>query len=111
MLKNISVARKFTILIVSVFLGMTALFVISTYTISKTAIGSATYKSIENSKNLLADILPPPLYVIETYLDALQVVGTSDAANLEKPLPSSYHTRRIFSIANRAKLWYCGYTK
>ena len=33
MLKNISVARKFTILIASVFLGMTALFVISTYTI------------------------------------------------------------------------------
>ena len=85
MLKNISVAKKFTILIASVFLGMTALFVISTYTISKTSIGSATYQSIENSKDLLADILPPPLYVIETYLDALQTVNASQCCPVKHP--------------------------
>ena len=96
MLKNISVAKKFAILIIFVFVGMTGVFSISTYTITKTSIGSATYQSISDSKDLLADILPPPLYVIETYLDALQVVGTSDAANLEKLYASIAQHKKDF---------------
>ena len=84
MLKNISVAKKFAILIILVFVGMTGLYSISTYTITKSSIGSSTYQSIASSKDLLADILPPPLYVIETYLDALQIISTSDPAGLEK---------------------------
>ena len=106
MLKNISVARKFTILIASVFLGMTALFVISTYTISKTSIGSATYQSIENSKDLLADILPPPLYVIETYLDALQTVSSNDAASLEKIYSSIAQHKKEFQ--QQYEFWHSG---
>ena len=106
MLKNISVARKFTILIGSVFLGMTALFVISTYTISKTSIGSATYQSIENSKDLLADILPPPLYVIETYLDALQTVSSNDAASLEKIYTSIAQHKKEFQ--QQYEHWHSG---
>ena len=106
MLKNISVARKFIILIGSVFLGMTALFVISTYTISRTSIGSDTYKSIESSKDLLADILPPPLYVIETYLDALQTVSTTDAAGLEKIFASIAQHKKAFQ--QQYDLWRSG---
>ena len=106
MLKNISVARKFTILIASVFLGMTALFVISTYTISKTSIGSTTYQSIENSKDLLADILPPPLYVVETYLDALQTVNTNDAASLKKIYASIAQHKKAFQ--QQYELWHSG---
>ncbi|MGV6997066.1 methyl-accepting chemotaxis protein [Desulfovibrio sp. QI0430] len=106
MLKNISVARKFTILIASVFLGMTALFVISTYTISKTSIGSATYQSIENSKDLLADILPPPLYVVETYLDALQTINASDAASLEKIYNSIAQHKKGFQ--QQYEFWHSG---
>ena len=103
MLKNISVARKFVILIYSVFLGMTGLYVISTYTISKTSIGSDTYKSIESSKDLLADILPPPLYVIETYLDALQTVSTTDAATLDKLFASIALHKQAFQ--RQYELW------
>ena len=103
MLKNISVARKFVILICSVFLGMTGLYVISTYTISKTSIGSNTYKSIESSKDLLADILPPPLYVIETYLDALQTVSTTDAASLDKLYASIALHKQAFQ--RQYELW------
>ena len=96
MLKNFSVARKFAILIFLVFVGMTGLFAISTYTITKSSIGSATYQSITSSKDLLADILPPPLYVIETYLDALQVTSTSDAASLEKLYASIAQHKKDF---------------
>ena len=103
MLKNISFARKFVILICSVFFGMTGLYVISTYTISKTSIGSDTYKSIESSKDLLADILPPPLYVIETYLDALQTVSTTDAATLDKLFASIALHKQAFQ--RQYELW------
>ena len=103
MLKNISVARKFAILIILVFVGMTGLFSISTYTITKSSIGSSTYDSIANSKDLLADILPPPLYVIETYLDALQIIGTSDAAGLDKLYASIAQHKEDF--LRQYKLW------
>jgi len=102
MLKNISVARKFVILIVLVFVGMTGLFSISTYTITKSSIGSATYQSIDRSKDLLADILPPPLYVIETYLDALQLISTHDAAVQEKLYGSiAQHKKDFLQQYNR----------
>ena len=104
MLKNISVAKKFAILIILVFVGMTGIFSISTYTITKSSIGSSTYQSIANCKDLLADILPPPLYVIETYLDAQQIVGTNDAAGLEKLYASIAQHKKEF--LQQYNLWH-----
>ena len=52
---------------------------------------------------MLADILPPPLYVIETYLDALQTVSTTDAATLDKLYASITLHKQAFQ--RQYELW------
>jgi methyl-accepting chemotaxis protein len=46
----------------------------------KTKIGSPLYDEIILSNNLIADILPPPEYIIEPYVTALEYITTSDEA-------------------------------
>ncbi|WP_273505964.1 methyl-accepting chemotaxis protein [Fulvimarina manganoxydans] len=49
--------------------------IISWSSFSKNAIGSPLYTQIIESKDLLADILPPPNYVIEAFLDVTLAHG------------------------------------
>ncbi len=47
--------------------------------VAQVGVGGPTYKDIIRSKDVVADVLPPPLYIIETHLVAHQAVATSDA--------------------------------
>lgn len=66
-------------------------------------VNGPTYQRIVQGKDLIADILPPPEYVIESYLVALQLMSATHAErpalldNL-KSLKSDYDTRRSFWI-------------
>ena len=44
------------------------------HTINQTKVGGSNYNRIVLYKDLVADILPPPNYIIESYLTALQIV-------------------------------------
>jgi len=67
-------------------------------------VNGPTYERIVQGKDLIADILPPPEYVIESYLVVLQMMNAVPAEraglidNL-KSLKSDYDTRRSFWIA------------
>ncbi len=70
-------------------LGLVLLGVVTWFSIDKVRIGGSLYNHIVAGKDLTADILPPPLYVIEAYLDAsgAYASGTpSDGAKAEKKL-------------------------
>ncbi len=66
-------------------------------------VNGPTYHRIVQGKDLIADILPPPEYVIESYLVALQIMS---AASAERPalvenlksLKTDYDVRRAFWI-------------
>jgi len=42
------------------------------------------YKSIIYGKDAVADVLPPPLYIIESYLTACQLSDVDDPARIEE---------------------------
>lgn len=71
-------------------------------TLSRLKVNGPVYQKIETQKDLLADILPPPMYVIESYMTALQMLGEKDPAaqqaNLErlKSLQRDYNERTDF---------------
>lgn len=50
--------------------GLLAAVIINSIAINKIRIGGPTYNEIVHVKDLVADILPPPLYIIEAYLEA-----------------------------------------
>ena len=52
-------------------------------TIEQVKVRGDTYNQIVQGKDLIADILPPPDYIIESYLTVLQLSRTSDADQIE----------------------------
>jgi X-X-X-Leu-X-X-Gly heptad repeat protein len=60
------------------------------------------YRSIAQGKDVIADILPPPEYILESYLVAFQMWAEQDAQELAKlverakTLESDYHARHEF---------------
>jgi methyl-accepting chemotaxis protein len=76
---------KATILVfgVAMAIGIALAVAINTVSLNKVRIGGATYDEIVQVKDLVADILPPPLYIIEAYLEA------GLALNQSKPVPEA----------------------
>ena len=59
---------------------------VSWNTINTTKVNGQWYDKIVQGKDLIADILPPPEYIIEAYLLTLQMVEENDKAKLENLL-------------------------
>src|SRR6187431_49851 len=49
-------------------------------TLGELQVTGPLYQRIVQSKDLIADVLPPPEYIIESYLVALRVTRSDDAA-------------------------------
>lgn len=68
-------------LLVSFFLTLFTIFAFMSYkTLTELSVSGPIYKQIALNEELRADILPPPMYVIESYLLALRLNNTTDGA-------------------------------
>jgi methyl-accepting chemotaxis protein len=80
--------------------GCVALLATSHYAIQKLKVGSETYSRIVLGKDLIADILPPPEYIIESYLEVTLALNdpASVASRRERlaTLRKDYDTRHAF---------------
>jgi len=79
--------------------GLVLLGAVSWFSIDKLRIGGPLYSSVVAGKDLTADILPPPLYVIEAYLnvseayaDGTPAYAAKSAAKI-KALHAAYEAR------------------
>ena len=93
-----SIARSLAIFAVCVVLGQVAILGATSTALNQLRIGSDGYKVIIDAKDLVADILPPPLYVIEAYLEAkLAVEAPGEVAEHKArlaDLKKDFDTRR-----------------
>jgi len=80
--------------------GIAITVTISAVSIGKIRIGGPAYNDIVQTKDLVADILPPPLYVIEAYLVANRALNQSmtiaDAKSRISQLHKDYDERRSY---------------
>jgi methyl-accepting chemotaxis protein len=89
-----------------VTVGYVLTLVTSTYAVNTLKVGGALFAKIATGKDLVADILPPPAYLIEAYLEATLALDTEAAektssgasAHLErlKTLQKDYGDRETF---------------
>ncbi|WP_309715302.1 methyl-accepting chemotaxis protein [Armatimonas sp.] len=100
---SVTAVRNKLLLIVGAFLGSFILFGgVSWWSIHNVRIGGPYYNQIVQSKDLIADVLPPPEYLIESYLVALQLKDASSSAERQglleslKKLRADYDTRHAF---------------
>lgn len=77
-LSRFSITQQVTFLVAVFLLGFTLFISLSAYITSKTSVNGPIYRQIVQGKDVIADILPPPEYIIESYLVAFQA---SDEAN------------------------------
>lgn len=90
-------------LIISFFiLGFIIFGAYALYSFSKVKVNGEMYGNIVQGKDLVADILPPPEYIIESDLLTYQILNEEDKNNLEtlikksEDLEEEYNTRHEF---------------
>src|SRR5580692_2024661 len=70
--------------------GLIAVIVASNYALSQLKVGGPIYNKIKLGNDLVADILPPPEYVIEAYLEATLA--------LHDPASAPAHRERLVQL-------------
>ncbi len=68
------------------FLALCAVWLVAMRGMNQAKIGGDTYNSLSSTKDLVADTLPPPVYVIEPYLVVLQAAYETDPETRRKSL-------------------------
>ncbi len=85
-MKNVRTASVRAKLVVIGLLTLAIFIVFSAFsfhTINTLKGGGKIFRRIIQGKDLVADILPPPEYIIESYLNVLELLGTDDKKNQE----------------------------
>jgi methyl-accepting chemotaxis protein WspA len=91
-------------LLVTVFAGLFLIFCATTwYTIDQVRVQGRIYEQIVSGKDLIADILPPPEYIIEAYLVARELNDETDPTRIT-PLVERGDQLRV-DYESRQEFW------
>jgi ABC-type transporter Mla subunit MlaD len=103
---NLGVKGKLLALIGVWTVGFAIFGMVSWNTVSVTKVNGDMYQQIVLGKDLVADILPPPEYILETYAVVFQMLEETDEATLKnlalqaKSLRDDYEQRHAFWVKN-----------
>ncbi len=101
--KKLTVATRFQRVII-VFLVLTLITsTLSLLAIFQLKVNGPLYEKITHQKDFLGEILPPPLYLIESYEVVLQMLGESDADALKGQIQKIPSLRKEFE--QRLEFW------
>ncbi|GHV94888.1 hypothetical protein AGMMS50293_12080 [Spirochaetia bacterium] len=101
---SISIGKKLVLLVTVFVIGYAGFAVVAFRALEAVRINGNIYNQIIMSKDLIADVLPPPEYIIESYLDVLQLVDETDPQAVRKfsddlaRLKNEYDERHQFWI-------------
>ncbi len=99
---RLKLSQRFAVLIAFIAIGFAVYGGWSFKTLNELKINGPLYERIVQGKDLVADILPPPEYIIESYLVSLQLLAAGDKdeqtrlAGRLKTLKGEYDARHEF---------------
>jgi methyl-accepting chemotaxis protein len=103
-LADLKIRTRFIALIGIFVLGFSVFGAWSFKTLNELKVNGPVYQHIVQSKDLIADILPPPEYIIESYLVGFQLQAATEKADQDKliarlkALQAEYDTRHAYWI-------------
>jgi len=100
---NFKISAKLLSLIAIFFIGFILFGSVAYQTISTIKINGKMYNEIVLGKDLVADILPPPEYIIESYLTALQLSKETDKTKIEELIAYESTLKKDFDT--RHQVW------
>ncbi|MBU1426933.1 MAG: methyl-accepting chemotaxis protein [Gammaproteobacteria bacterium] len=83
-MKNLKLSQKFAVLVLASLAGFVVASIASFWALSELKVNGPLYQRIVQGKDLVADILPPPEYIIETYLVALELKDVDSPGQRDK---------------------------
>ncbi|MBB3590805.1 methyl-accepting chemotaxis protein [Rhizobium sp. BK529] len=97
---KLTIARNLAVVGIAVSVGMFASFGLQQAALERLKVNGPIYEQIVYGKDLIADILPPPLFVVESYMLSHEANDFPDLidANLAKiaTLKAAYDDRRAY---------------
>lgn len=102
-LGRLTLLQKLAVLLVSFAIGISVVAVESITTLHKVKIGSEMERDIQKDSDLLADVLPPPLYIVEAQGVVMDMENESDPAVIEEQINRLRELRKQFD--GRIKHW------
>ena len=87
---RLSVSNAISLFGIVTALGFAAVFFTSGYALNQLRVGGPLYSQIKLGNDLIADILPPPAYMLEAYLEATFA--------LQEPETVSARTERLVQL-------------
>ncbi|MGZ8165328.1 MAG: methyl-accepting chemotaxis protein [Methylobacter sp.] len=104
-LNQLTIKMRFIIIVAALVTGF-SLFGFATFKgMTTLAVNGPVYQRIVQGKDIIADVLPPPEYIIESYMVALQLTHVSDAAEINalisrfKTLKTEYDSRHNYWLS------------
>ncbi len=101
--RRLSISAKLTALLALFAFAFLAFFWNANRTIETLKVNGPVYARIVQSKDVIADVLPPPEYIIEAYLVVLQLESESDPREVGALLDRSHKLRKEFE--DRHAFW------
>ncbi|MCX7920522.1 MAG: methyl-accepting chemotaxis protein [Clostridia bacterium] len=102
-ISNLKLSRKLLLIMVIFIIGFLSFSSYSYYTLNKVKVGGILYDQVAMGKDLIADILPPPEYIIESYLILHELVDESDSSKIEESIKKGNTLEEEYE--NRHKIW------
>src|SRR4051812_36032829 len=94
---------KLFILVGAFLAAFLAFAAVSWNMISQVKINGPIYNQIVDGKDVISDILPPPEYIIESYLKVLQMTDEADPVRLSRLIEDSHRLRNEYD--KRHEFW------
>lgn len=104
-MRHLTLKQRLAALVGSFVVAFSIFGIYAWQSLSELKINGPLYQRIVQGKDLIADILPPPEYIIESYLVVLQLAEVRESADLNevqpliarlKTLQQDYDTRHTF---------------
>jgi methyl-accepting chemotaxis protein WspA len=105
---SLRLSSKLSLLVAVFLVGLVALTGVAWHTLGKVKVNGPVYRDIVQGKDVIADVLPPPKYIIESYLVVLQMLEEKDKGRVlayierGKKLRAEYEQRQAFWIDDLA---------
>jgi methyl-accepting chemotaxis protein WspA len=98
--KDLSLTTKLFVLVAISLIGFAAFALVTWRTLDRVQVNGPVYHRIVTAKDIVADVLPPPKYIIESYLIVLQLTEETNSEEIarlkarQETLRTEYNTRQ-----------------
>src|SRR5262245_30180334 len=95
-LSNLKISTRLLLLVAVFGLAFVGFSLLTYHTVQTVKVNGPVYKKVVQGKDLVADILPPPAYIIEAYLVVHQLTVETDPETIDRLIEKSRALRKEY---------------